>query len=264
MGLSQTPWYVHYPSEVPRTCPYPQHNLAAFLIASAERFPDRTALSFLGKKTTYAGLLDSAYRFAGVLGKLGVRRGERVAIMLPNCPQLVAAYFGTLLAGGVVVMTNPLYVQREIAHQLKDSGAVAMLTLDLLFRKARDAAQSLPDLHIIVTSIKDGLPFPKSWLYPIKARREGLDRQVSYGPRVHHYAKLLRDMPPLPIHAEVDAGRELALLQYTGGTTGVAKGVMLTHANLVANTIQTSLWFYKSEPGRERYLAALPFSTCSV
>lgn len=259
IGLSQAPWYEHYPSEVPQTYPYPKHNLAAFLVASAERFPDRTALRFMGKTITYAELLGSAYRFAGVLGKLGIRRGERVAIMLPNCPQLVVAYFGTLLAGGVVVMTNPLYVQREISHQLKDSGAAVILTLDLLFRRVRDAAQELPDLQMIVTSIKDGLPFPKSWLYPFKARREGLDRQVSYGPRIHRYARLLRDMPPLPIHAEVDAERELALLQYTGGTTGISKGVMLTHANLVANTIQTSLWFYKSEPGKERYLAALPF-----
>ncbi|CAI6016758.1 long-chain-fatty-acid--CoA ligase [Cohnella sp. JJ-181] len=259
MGLSQAPWYLHYPDEVPKTYPYPKQNLAAFLVASAGRFPGRTALSFMGKSITYAQLLEEAYRFAGALGRLGVRRGERVAIMLPNCPQLVIAYYGTLLAGGIVVMTNPLYVQRELEHQLKDSGAVVLLTLDLLFRRATDAARDLPDLQLIVASVRDYLPFPKSWLYPLKAKKDGLDRKVAYGPRVHRFLRLLLDSPAAPMQAEVDAERDLALLQYTGGTTGISKGVMLTHYNLVANTIQTSLWFYKNEPGKERYLAALPF-----
>ncbi|MEK0312938.1 long-chain-fatty-acid--CoA ligase [Cohnella sp. 56] len=259
MGLAQAPWHMHYPSEVPRTYPYPKHNLAAFLVESAARYPDRTALSFMGRKVSYAELLASSYRFAHGLSRLGVRKGDRVAIMLPNCPQLVIAYFGTLLAGGIVVMTNPLYVRRELSHQLEDAGAVLLVTLDLLFRRAMSAAGELPGLQLLVTSIKDYLPFPKNWLYPIKAKKDGLDREVAYGERVHRFVSLLHGSPADPVMAEVDAERDLALLQYTGGTTGVAKGVMLTHYNLVANTIQTSLWFYKSKAGEERYLAALPF-----
>lgn len=257
--MSQTPWYLHYPSEVPKTYPYPKQNLADFLIASAERYPNGTALSFMGKRVSYKQLLASSYRFAHALAKLGAGKGDRVAIVLPNCPQLVIAYYGTLLAGGVVVMTNPLYVQRELVHQLKDSDVRLIVTLDLLYGKVSAAARELPDAQLVVTSIKDYLPFPKNWLYPIKAKREGIERKVAYGARVHRFGELLRAAPASPVHTEVDAERDLALLQYTGGTTGLAKGVMLTHYNLVANTVQASLWFYKSAPGKERYLAALPF-----
>lgn len=216
-------------------------------------------MRFMGKKVTYAELLQAAYRFANGIRGLGVKKGDRVAIVLPNCPQLVIAYYGTLLAGGTVVMTNPLYMQRELEHQLKDSGCVLIVTLDLLFRKVMSAVPSMSDMHLIVGSIKDYLPFPKNLLYPIKAKKDGIDRDVQFGGRVHAFPKFLRAQPASPVRAEVDADHDLALLQYTGGTTGVSKGVMLTHSNMIANTIQTSLWAYKVVPGRERYLAALPF-----
>ncbi|TYP70187.1 long-chain-fatty-acid--CoA ligase [Paenibacillus methanolicus] len=257
--MSQQPWYLHYPQEVPSTYPYPKQNLADFLVESASRYPNNAALSFMDKKVTYAELLQAAYRFAHGIRGLGVKKGDRVAIMLPNCPQLVIAYYGTLLAGGTVVMTNPLYMQRELEHQLKDSGAVLVVTLDLLFRKVMSAVAGMSDMHVIVGSIKDYLPFPKNLFYPIKAKKDGLDRDVQFGGRVHAFPRFLRAQSASPIHAEVDADRDLALLQYTGGTTGVSKGVMLTHSNMIANTIQTSLWAYKVVPGRERYLAALPF-----
>ncbi|MBB3108657.1 long-chain acyl-CoA synthetase [Paenibacillus phyllosphaerae] len=257
--MSQQPWYSHYPQEVPSTYPYPEQNLAGFLIESASKYPNNKALHFLGKELTYAQLLSASYRFAHALRGLGVGKGDRVAIMLPNCPQLVIAYYGVLHLGGVVVMTNPLYMQRELAHQLHDSGASVVVTLDFLYRKVMSAVPSMTDTHIIVTSIKDYLPFPSNVLYPIKAKKDGLEREVQYGGRVHAFRKLLRGSPATPLHTEVDAKRDLALLQYTGGTTGLSKGVMLTHYNMIANTIQTSLWAYKSVPGQERYLAALPF-----
>nr|WP_245247399.1 MULTISPECIES: AMP-binding protein [unclassified Paenibacillus] len=250
---------MHYPEEVPPTYTYPKQNLADFLVQSSAKFPHQPALHFMGKEMNYADLLEAAYRFGHALRKLGTVRGDRVAIMLPNCPQLVIAYYGALLAGAIVVMTNPLYMQRELEHQLNDSGAILMVTLDLLFQKVKSAVTGTKVRHVIVTSIKDYLPFPKNMLYPIKVIKEGLNREVQYGEGVHAFLKLMHLSSNKTIHTDVDADNDIALLQYTGGTTGLSKGVMLTHYNVIANTVQTSLWAYKSIPGKERYLAALPF-----
>jgi long-chain acyl-CoA synthetase len=257
--MASKPWLSHYPKEVPPTYPYPKTNLADFLIQSAANYPSNTALHFMGKEMKYAELLEGAYRFANVIRKLGIRRGDRVAIMLPNCPQLVIAYYGSLLAGAVVVMTNPLYMPRELQHQLQDSGATVILTLDLLHKKVKDIVASTSLRHVIITSVKDYLPFPKNLLYPLKVKKDGLSLEVDYQEGVISFLKLMHDSSSSPVHTDVDAENDLALLQYTGGTTGVSKGVMLTHHNVIVNTIQTSLWAYKSLPGKERYLAALPF-----
>lgn len=257
--MSNRIWLKEYPAEVPHSYDYPRKNIATFLIDSASAYPDNVALDFLGKKMTYRALLEEARRFANALPGLGIRKGDRVAVMLPNCPQAVIAYFGTLMAGGVVVMTNPLYVPRELEHQLSDSGARVIVTLDLLLARVRQSTEKKPLDRIVVTSIQDGLPFPKNVLYGLKLKKEGKAVRVAYDETVLSFRELLKRSSPEPVLADVDAERDLALVQYTGGTTGLAKGVMLTHYNLVANTIQSRLWCYKSRDGRERMLAALPF-----
>ncbi|MCZ8514712.1 long-chain fatty acid--CoA ligase [Paenibacillus filicis] len=257
--MTSKPWLRHYPEEVPPSFDYPKHNLAYFLTRTAELYPDATALDFMGKTMSYRELNEAACRFARSLQGLGVRQGNRVAVMLPNCPQTLIAYFGTLLMGGIVVMTNPMYTPRELEYQLKDSGARTIVTLDLLFDRVRRTAESAGLRQLIITSIKDYLPIPQKWLYPLKARADGLDRKVAYGNGVYAFLALLRRSPSVTVSVQVDPDRDVALLQYTGGTTGLAKGVMLTHSNLVANTIQNRLWAYRSQPGREVYLAALPF-----
>ena len=257
--MSSKPWLRHYPAQVPPAFDYPKHNLAHFLVETTAKYPDLVALNFMGKKLTYNELLSASYQFAHVLRGLGIRKGERVAIMLPNCPQTVIAYYGTLLMGGVAVMTNPLYMPREMQHQLKDSGAKAILTLDILFARVRKVIPETDIRHLLVTSLKDYLPFPKNLLYPLKAKKDGHKREVVYGDGVYSFMQLMKEASSVPVEEAVDAERDLALLQYTGGTTGLAKGVMLTHYNLIANTIQSRLWCYKSEMGKEVYLAALPF-----
>ncbi|WP_019637950.1 long-chain-fatty-acid--CoA ligase [Paenibacillus fonticola] len=259
--MSNKPWLRHYPVEVPPTFKYPAHNLAKFLVDSAARYPEKTALDFLGKKINYRTLLDASYRFANMLLRLGLKKGDRVAVMLPNCPQAVTAYYGTLLMGGIVVMTNPLYMRRELEHQLKDAGARIIVTLDALVERVKKSMGEEEEYlnYIIVTSIKDSLPFPKNILYPIKAKKDGMFVKISYNHRVLPLLELLKNSSAVPCEDVVDGERDLALIQYTGGTTGFAKGVMLTHANLVANTIQTQLWFYRGRIGEEKYLAALPF-----
>lgn len=252
------PWLRHYSPEVSPTYEYPKHNLARLLVASALEYPDRPALYFLGKTMKYHEVLEASYRFANALKQMGVCPGERVSIMLPNCPSAIIAYFGTLMMGGIVVMTNPLYVERELVHQLSDAGATVIITLDLLFDRVQKAKGKIPVQHVIVTSIKDYLPFPKNVLYPIKMKKDGTKLDVIYGKDVYAFKKLLYAASPAPICVEVDADEDVALLQYTGGTTGVSKGVMLTHTNLIANTYQASNWCYRSRIGEERFLGAIP------
>lgn len=258
-AMPNQPWLKEYPAEVPPTYDYPKQNLAQFLIDSAAAHPDGTALDFLGARMSYRSLLGAARRFANALLRLGVRKGDRVAVMLPNCPQTVIAYYGTLMMGGIVVMTNPLYVARELEHQLKDSGAKIIVTLDMLLERVRQAAAKHPLDKIIVTSVADYLPFPKNILYRLKQKKDGHAVKVAYGEGVLSFPELLRSSTEDPVETPLDPERDLALVQYTGGTTGLAKGVMLTHYNLVANTIQSRLWFYKAENAKERYLAVLPF-----
>lgn len=257
--MSSKPWLKFYPAEVPPTYDYPKQNLAHFLEVTAARYPEVTALEFMGKKMNYRTLLQQSYQFANALRKLGIRKGDRVAIMLPNCPQTVIAYYGTLLMGGIAVMTNPLYMPRELEHQLTDAGARVIVTLDPLVERVRTATKLHPMEYIIATSIKDYLPFPKNLLYPIKAKKDGMLVHLNYNDRLIAFPTFLASDSPEPCHVEVDPEQDLALLQYTGGTTGFAKGVMLTHMNLVANTIQNQLWFYRARPAKEKYLAALPF-----
>lgn len=251
------PWLDHYPAEVPITYDYPKQNLAQFLVESTKLYPEHIALDFLGKKISYKVLLDSVYRYSNALLKLGIRKGDRVAIMLPNCPQAVIAYYGTLMMGGIVVMTNPLYMPRELEYQLRDASVQMIVTLDILVDRVKKATEKEPLNYILVTSVKDYLPFPKNLIYPLTTKKTG--EPITYGNGVLSFLPLLKQSTATPTNTSIDADEDIALIQYTGGTTGIPKGVMLTHSNLIANTIQTKLWFYRAQMGTERYLAALPF-----
>lgn len=260
------PWLPYYPVETPHSLDYPDQSIVQFLLDAVQRFPNHVAIHFLGKNMTYRELHADALKLAAGLMSLGIARGDRISIMLPNCPQSVVAYYGALMAGGIVVQTNPLYVERELEHQLRDSGAVAIITVDLLYarlsrvRTEQPATGPLPNLrHVVVTSLKDGLPFPKSMLYPIKQRMEGFRSEIPYGNiGVVAYRKLLGMKQHTVLFPDPAKSTDLAVLQYTGGTTGTPKGVMLTHRNLIANTMQISAWCYKAVDGKEKFLAALP------
>lgn len=251
-------WLRHYPQEVAPSNEYPNINVAQFLADSAARFPHQPALDFMGKRMTYRQLSCEANRFGNALLSLGIQAGDRVAIMLPNCPQMVIAYFGILSMGGIVVQTNPLYMEGELKHQLADSEAKAIITLDIMHRRVLAVKPHTSLQYIIVTSLKDALSFPKNLLYPIKAKKDGQDLHVTYSNEVLSFQRLLANASPQLDLVSVDAREDIAVLQYTGGTTGVPKGAMLTHMNLIANTLQVARWFYQAEFGREKYLAALP------
>lgn len=252
------PWLAHYEAGVPHDLTPTNDTLPDLLRRTAEQFPERTALTFLGAHTTYRQLWQDVGHFAAALQKIGVQPGERVSVMLPNCPQFVVAFFGALLAGAIVVNTSPLYVPAELEHQLRDSGSETLILLDAFYPRYQQIASRVPVKRVIVTGIQDALPFPKNVLYPIKARREGNWVNVKAGGSVYAFKGLLRRSPSAP-EAVTLRPDDVALLQYTGGTTGVPKGAMLTHHNLVANAEQCRAWMTDLRPGQEVTLAAIPF-----
>ncbi|EGL84114.1 AMP-dependent synthetase and ligase [Caldalkalibacillus thermarum TA2.A1] len=258
MGDQQKPWLKHYPPEIPASLEYPDAVVPDLLKEAYEKKPDNIAIRFLGKQLTYAELYHAAVDCARALVKLGVKPGDRVSIMLPNCPQYVIAYYGIMMAGAIVVQTNPLYVERELEYQLNDAGAETIIALDLVYPKIAKVQSRTPLKNVIITSIKDYLPFPKNVLYPLVVKKkQGIQVQVDYGETVHHFKKWLKTGKDVPLNVSLSPD-EVALLQYTGGTTGTPKGVMLTHRNLVANIHQCKAWTYKAEYGQERSLGIVP------
>ncbi|WP_246941018.1 long-chain-fatty-acid--CoA ligase [Bacillus pinisoli] len=254
------PWKKNYPSAVPQSIPYEGKTIHQFLVETAKSYPKKKALNFLGKEMTFEQLYNESMQLANYFKELGLQKGERVSIMLPNCPQAVIGYYATLFAGGVVVQTNPLYTERELEYQLNDSESKIIICLDLLYPRVRKVKAVTKVEHIIVTGIKDYLPFPKSVIYPfIQKKQHGVVVNVEHKGRNHLFKKALQNSSTENIEVEIDPKEDLALLQYTGGTTGFPKGVMLTHENLVANTLMCASWMYKCKKGEEKVLGILPF-----
>jgi long-chain acyl-CoA synthetase len=251
------PWAGYYDPGVPLAVEIPQATVTGLLVDAAARAPGAPALVFMGRTTTFARFWDQVRRLAGSLQNLGLSPGERLAVLLPNCPQLAAGYHAILALGGVAVLVNPLLTPREIAHQLKDSGSRVLITLDHLLPKAEAAAREAPLRHLVVTGLAEALPWPLSWLYPIKARRQGLPTGFAPGPGRHRFRDLMK-APPL---AELPSNRpeNLAVLQYTGGTTGTPKAAMLSHRNLMANVVQINAWLPRLKYARERVVGLIPF-----
>ncbi|MBD8586389.1 long-chain-fatty-acid--CoA ligase [Peribacillus castrilensis] len=258
--MSNKPWQAIYPEQIPAVLSYEDKPLYSFLKESAEEFPDKVSIHFQGKELTFREVHESALKFAAYLKSIGLQKGERVAVMLPNCPQGVISFFGILMAGGVVVQTNPTYTERELEYQMKDSGAKMILAMDILFPRVSAVASRTDIEHIIVTAIKEYLPFPKNLIYPfIQKKQYGIVINVEHEGNHHLFSEIMKRKITEEVTVPIDVDNDLALLQYTGGTTGFPKGVMLTHKNLLANTKMCNAWLYKNKRGEERILAILPF-----
>ncbi|ULA61700.1 MAG: Long-chain-fatty-acid--CoA ligase [Nitrospira sp.] len=261
------PWISRYDPGVSATFDYPEWTIPDLLRRSASRFPESPALFFYGTRISFRELNELSTRLALGLRRLGVRTGDRVTLMLPNIPQAVIAYYGVLKAGAVVTPTNPLYVEREIQDQLSDSGSETIVALDLFYPRIKAIRErtGLPQ-RIVITSLKDFLPPVKRWLYPIKARWTKRWIAVEKQPPVYDLCELLEGET---VHRETDAEPlptlepgALAQIQYTGGTTGTPKGVMLTHRNVVVNTLQGRFWCSNFREGKEVFLGAVPLFHC--
>ncbi|WP_210609392.1 long-chain-fatty-acid--CoA ligase [Priestia flexa] len=255
------PWVSQYPSEVPHSLAYSEKTLAQLFEEAAKKNPHKCAVHFLGKRLTFHELYEQAITLAVYLKEIGVQHGDRVAIMLPNCPQAVISFYGVLLAGGIVVETNPLYTERELEYQLNDSEAICIIGLDLLYPRISKVKALTKVKHVISTSIKDYLPFPKNLLYPyVQKKQQTITVQVEHMGDTHLFPTIMkRKRESETFVYDVTSNEDIALLQYTGGTTGFPKGVMLTHKNLVANATMCSHWLYRCKQGQEKILGVLPF-----
>jgi len=257
-SYSDRPWTRSYEPAVPPSLTYPDSTLGNVLAQTAKKFPSHTALLFYGKKISYAELDEAVNRFAQALIGLGVRKGDRVAIMLPNIPQMVIAYYGTLRSGAVAVPTNPLYHEHELEVQLKDSGAGTLVAVDMFFPVITHVLGKTNVKNLILCGIKDYLPFPLNLLYPLKARIDKQWVSVKRVAPIHDFMSLLNKALSTPVGIDISPD-DTALLQYTGGTTGVPKGAILTHRNLVTNAVQSRAWLTLRNEGEERILCVIPF-----
>lgn len=254
------PWLASYPEEIPAELEFREEPVQQYLVDAARSFPEKIAIHFMGKDMTYKELYDESLSFASYLQQIGIGKGDRVAIMLANTPQSVISYFGILMAGAIVVQTNPLYTERELEYQMKDSGAKAIITLDILYPRASKVMPQTDLQHIIVTAIKDYLPFPKNLVYPfIQKKQYGIVVNVKHEGNTHLFKEIVKIKPKKLVVYDFHFEDDVALLQYTGGTTGSPKGVMLTHRNLVANSSMCTAWLYKAKPGEESILGIVPF-----
>jgi long-chain acyl-CoA synthetase len=251
------PWFAHYDANVPHTLELADSNIPGLLLRACERWPNNTALIFGRRRIVYREMYEHARRLAGVLRGLGVEKGDRVAIMLPNCPQFAIVFFGVLLAGGIAVPTSPLYTAREAESQLKNSGAKVVVALGRLAPLLKQVADAAGLRHVILTSLREVLPLPDRWLARLVKAARADDARIA-DDRFKRWGALLSDAEPIEAPVPVNA-TELAVLQYTGGTTGVSKGAMLTHRNLVANCTQVNSWLARSTAKNDVYLGVTPF-----
>ena len=252
------PWLKFYEKGVPETISYEEICMPDILDRTAKEFADNTALIFQGYKLTYRQFKEMVDRFATCLADFGIKQGDAVAILLPNLIPCVVAYFSILKIGAITVMNNPLYTDRELEHQFNDSGAKALITLDLLANRMIDLRPKTKIRQIVYTSIGDYLPFPKNLLFPLVAKKKKLAADVKQAPDVFTWKDCISKYQQRPPTVKLGF-EDVAMYQYTGGTTGVSKGVMLTHANLSKQVQQAAVWFPQFEKGTQIVLGALPY-----
>jgi len=252
------PWLQSYEEGVPEHLDYEEICLPQILDRTAAAFPERAALIFQGQAVTFRQLQDLVDRFAAALAAFGIGKGDAVALLLPNLISTVVAYYAVLKVGAIAVMNNPLYTDRELERQFNDSGAKLLITLDLLANRMIDLRPGTALEKIVVASLGDYLPFPQKLLFPLLARWKKLAAPVNAAPDVYRWQDCLQRRDPVLPPAELSFD-DLAMYQYTGGTTGVTKGVELTHGNLSMQVQQCAAWFPRFKKGTETILAALPF-----
>ncbi|PAE09768.1 long-chain fatty acid--CoA ligase [Niallia circulans] len=252
-------WLKLYPDQIAKNVYYRADTVPQLLKYAANEYPKHKAIHFMGKEMTFKTLYKKTLQFAAYLQHLGVKKGDRVAVMLPNIPQTVISFYAILQAGAIAVPVNPLYQEREIEFIMKDSGAKVIITLDMLYNRVERVMKQTDLEHIIVTSIKDYLPFPKNIIYPfIQAKEQGKPPTITSSNSTHLFTQTLKSKESVLKEVPINFEEDIAILQYTGGTTGFPKGVILTHQNLVANTSMCRQWLYKMEKGKEKMLAVMP------
>ena len=253
------PWESAYPRELHwRVHIHPQP-LASILDDSVERYPDNPCIEFMGRRYTYSEIGVMTNRAAKGLQGIGIKKGDRVGLLMPNSPYYIICYFAVLKIGATVVNYNPLCSIGQIAQQIRDSGTETMITLDLkaIYRKVEKAFGQSPLERIVTCSLRRSMSMTEGVKLALSFRREV--EKIPEDSR-HVSFDTLSDNDGAFLPVEIDPRKDIAVLQYTGGTTGLSKAAMLTHANLFCNAVQTEMWAIGTEYGKERILAVLPFS----
>ncbi|KAA3660098.1 MAG: long-chain fatty acid--CoA ligase, partial [Chloroflexi bacterium] len=253
------PWVKNYDSYVPKDINVPEQPVHQYLIDAARKYPEHTAIIFKGVSITYRELDQATDNIAAALMANGFKKGDRAVVYMPNTPQFAMSYFGILKAGGIVIATNPLYTERELAHQLADCGAETVFVLSLFYDQLKrvQAKGKTNVKRIIVTNIKEYLPPVLRILFTlVKEKKEGHRITIADGDiPFQSFLKMGAQAPKTKVDVSPD---DVALLQYTGGTTGLSKGAIGLHRNLVANTTMVTSWI-ELDPPNEVILGAIPF-----
>jgi len=259
-------WLKHYDPGVPTTIDYPQITLHQLLDETAQRFPDHTAIIFPGAlgdayRLSYRELNQQASRLANALIELGVKKGDRVTILMPNCPQFVISYYAILKVGGIAVATNPLYSPREMEFQFKDCGAETVILLSLFYHTVMGLKERTSLHNIVVANIKEYLPPISRLLFTLlREKKEGHRVDITGAAHTYNFQNLIRQADPTPPSLAIDP-EDVAMFQYTGGTTGLSKAAVATHHNVLANAFQLRAWGTSVDlkDGAEVVLGVLPF-----
>lgn len=253
------PWLNSYPPGVPATIdPDMFHSIVDLLLQSCDSFKDRVAYHNMGADIRYTDLDYLTRNFAAALQAMGLQQGDRIAIMMPNILQYPVAVFGALRAGLVVVNTNPMYTARELKHQLVDSGAKAIVVVENFASVLESVLDDVPVQHVITTGVGDLLNFPKSVLVNFVLRHVKKSVPKWSIPGTVTFLNMLEQGKSRPLKPTTIGSEDTAFLQYTGGTTGVAKGAMLTHRNIIANLLQARAWLMQLDESTEIIITALP------
>jgi long-chain acyl-CoA synthetase len=257
--MTDRPWLAHYDKGVPHTIDYPKVALYHFLEESARKYPDKPCTIFKGAVISYKEMNEITDRLAAALADMGVKKGDRVGIFMPNTPQFVMAYFGILKAGGVVVATNPLYTPAEIEYQASDAGIEVMFVMTNFYKTIKAAQPKTKIKKLIVTNLKETLPPVLRILFTLaKEKKGGFKIEGALGENEYWMQDLLAKYEPSGRPKLEIAPEDTALFQYSGGTTGVSKGAVASHFNVVADTLQIKSWMVNIEEGNEIVLMGIP------
>lgn len=264
----EKPWLKHYEPGVPATLVYPNTSIWGLLRSSFEMYPGNRALTMtlrylplglkIGVTFTYRQLQDKVDRLANAFAGMGVKKGDRIALQAPNSPGGVIAFLAAIKIGAIVVNTNPIYTPREMRHQFHDSGAETIVIWNELYPKLKEIRSETALRNVVILHLNDFIGAPFGALVKRARQKEGDWHDVPEGDGVYHLTSLIAQNPPNPPEVHIDPD-DIALFQYTGGTTGVPKAAMLSHRNLVANVLQDGSWFTRVTPGREKFMAAIPY-----
>ena len=255
--MSDHPWLDSYDDEVPHGLEYPQVPLYHFLETTAEKYPNQPCTIFKGAKISYQEMVKLTDQLAAGLASLGIEKGDRVGLFIPNTPQFVMAYFAVLKIGGVVVATNPLYSAHEIEHQANDSGMEVMIVMSNFYNRVKEVQAKTKIRQLVVTNIKETLPSVLRFLFTLtKEKKSGFRVDLAEGDV--WMQDLMAGFQPED-RPQVEVGPDdIAVFQYSGGTTGTPKAAIAMHRNLVANTVQVKAWFHIAIEGHEVVLMSIP------